>query len=131
MVAALRSSLGASNLLLRMALQQHFQLLLSVPLFLEYESVLTRQEQLSASGLSTEEVHQLLDTILDVATSVHLGFFWPQAASDEDDSHILTLAVMGNADVIVTHNIKHFTLPAAELGINLDTPNKALSRIRS
>jgi predicted nucleic acid-binding protein len=51
-VAALRSSTGASRQLLLAALRHQFALLLSVPLFLEYEAVLTRPEHLAACGLS-------------------------------------------------------------------------------
>lgn len=56
MVAALRSSAGASRQLLLLALRRQFVLLLSVPLFLEYEAVLTRPEHLAASGLTAPEV---------------------------------------------------------------------------
>ena len=42
MVAALRSDRGASRQLLLAALNQRLELLLSVPLMLEYEAVLTR-----------------------------------------------------------------------------------------
>jgi predicted nucleic acid-binding protein len=41
MVAAMRSSEGASRQLLLGALDRRFELLLSVPLILEYEAVLT------------------------------------------------------------------------------------------
>jgi predicted nucleic acid-binding protein len=47
LVAALRSSMGASRQLLIAALDGRFELLLSVPLLLEYEAVLTRHEHLA------------------------------------------------------------------------------------
>jgi hypothetical protein len=46
MVAALHSGRGASRQLLLSALNGEFELLLSVPLILEYQSVLTRSERL-------------------------------------------------------------------------------------
>jgi predicted nucleic acid-binding protein len=55
-VAALRSKQGASRQLLLAALNKRFELLLSVPLILEYEAVLTRAEHLAACGLSSAEV---------------------------------------------------------------------------
>jgi putative PIN family toxin of toxin-antitoxin system len=131
LVAALRSHSGASNLLLRMALHQRFELLLSVPLFLEYEAVITRPEHLFVAGLTATEALRLLNTVLDVATPVHLGFFWPESARDPNDAHVLTLAKVGRADALVTHNVKDFTPSAADLGINLYTPERALRRIRS
>jgi predicted nucleic acid-binding protein len=45
-VAALRSDRGASRQLLLAALKRRFGLLLSVPLILEYEAVLTRPQHL-------------------------------------------------------------------------------------
>ena len=50
LVAALRSDAGASRQVLEAARTRRFDLLLSVPLMLEYESVLTRPERLAASG---------------------------------------------------------------------------------
>jgi len=50
MVAALRSDRGASRQLLLAALDRQFELLLSVPLILEYEAVLTRPEHLARAG---------------------------------------------------------------------------------
>ncbi len=52
MVAAIRSNLGASNRLLMAALERRFTLLVSTPMLIEYEAVMTRTEHLSASGLT-------------------------------------------------------------------------------
>jgi predicted nucleic acid-binding protein len=60
-VAALRSDRGASRQLLLAALNQQFEMLLSVPLILEYEAVLTRPQHLTACGLSITEVGRVLD----------------------------------------------------------------------
>src|SRR4029077_3107709 len=56
MVAALRSDRGASRQLLLAALNQRFELLLSVPLMPEYHAVLTRPQHLAACGLRSAEV---------------------------------------------------------------------------
>jgi PIN domain-containing protein len=52
MVAALPSDRGASRQLLLAAFERRFEMLLSVPLILEYEAVLNRPEHLAACGLS-------------------------------------------------------------------------------
>ena len=70
MVAALRSSRGASRLLLLGALDGGFQLLLSVPLILEYEAVLNRPEHLAACGLSAAEIGRVLDDLAGIAKPV-------------------------------------------------------------
>ena len=76
MVAALRSDRGASRQLLLAALNQRFELLLSVPLILEYEAVLTRPQHLAACGLSSTEVGRVLDDLAAVARPVRLAFRW-------------------------------------------------------
>lgn len=61
LVAAVRSSRGASRVLLTAALERRYPLLASVPLMLQYESVLTRPEHLAAADLSARDVDVLLD----------------------------------------------------------------------
>jgi predicted nucleic acid-binding protein len=72
MVAAFRSDAGASRQVLEAARVHRFELLLSVPLILEYESVLTRPEQLAASGATTEDVAAVLDELVSIAERVQL-----------------------------------------------------------
>ncbi len=69
MVAAIRSDRGASRWLLRSALERRRSLtfLISVPLLLEYEAVMTRTEHLRAAGLSAADVRVLLDAVAAVA----------------------------------------------------------------
>ena len=62
-VAAMRSSQGASRQLLLEALSDRFELLLSVALILEYEAVLTRPAQLTACGISKAEAGRVLDDL--------------------------------------------------------------------
>ena len=73
LVAALRSDRGASRRLLLGALERRYQLVASVPLMIEYEAVLGRDEHLLASGLSAEEVHTLLDAVAMVAEPMRLA----------------------------------------------------------
>jgi hypothetical protein len=60
-VAALRSDRGASRRLLLSALDRKIQVIVSVPLMIEYEAVPTRQHQLAVTGLSIGETNPLLD----------------------------------------------------------------------
>jgi putative PIN family toxin of toxin-antitoxin system len=131
MVAALRSERGASRQLLLAALDRRFELLLSVPLILEYEAVLTRPQHLAASGLNSSEVGRVLDDLAAVARPVRLAFRWRPRLSDPDDDMVLETAINGNAVAIVTFNRRDFL--SGTLGFNCAVipPPTALQRIRS
>src|ERR1700693_2385507 len=97
MVAALRSDRGASPQLLRAALNRQFEMLLSVPLILEYEAVLTRPQHLAACGLSSAEVGRVLDDLAAVARPGRLAVRWRPRLSDPDDDMVLETAINGSA----------------------------------
>jgi len=60
LVAAIRSPSGASAEILRRVLQGKVAALCSVPLFMEYEAVLLRQEHLTAAGANVQDVVNVL-----------------------------------------------------------------------
>ena len=131
MVAALRSDKGASRQLLLAALNQQFELLLSVPLMLEYEAVLTRPQQLSACGLSSAEVGRVLDDLAAVARPVRLAFRWRPRLSDPGDDMVLETAINGSASAIVTFNQRDFVSGIQSFSCALILPATALQQIRS
>jgi diketogulonate reductase-like aldo/keto reductase len=83
MVAAIRGNLGASNRLLTAALERRFALLVSTPLLIEYEAVMTRtvplpdQTPVPALGLGTwrmgEDVRRRKEEIAALRAGVDLG----------------------------------------------------------
>ncbi|MBT9331111.1 putative toxin-antitoxin system toxin component, PIN family [Paracidobacterium acidisoli] len=129
LVAAIRSNQGASSQLLQSALERRFVLLLSVPLMIEYEAVLTRPEHLTASGLTASEVGALTDAIAAVAEPVHLSFLWRPMLRDPDDDMVLEAAVNGGVDALVTFNLRDFDELAKGFDIAVLTPKEALGRI--
>ena len=131
MVAALRSDRGASRQLLLAALDRRFELLLSVPLVLEYEAVLTRPQHLAACGLSSSEVGRVLDDLAAVARPVRLAFRWRPRLSDPDDDMVLETAINGGAVAIVTFNQRDFLSGTIGFGCAVIPPLVALQRIRS
>ena len=131
MVAALRSSRGASRQLLVGALEGSFQLLLSVPLILEYEAVLSRPEHLAACGLSAAEIGRVLDDLAGIAQPVSLSFRWRPRLSDPNDDMVLETAVNGNADAIVTFNQRDFEAAIRDFDCAVILPGAALGQIRS
>jgi len=131
MVAALRSSRGASRQLLLGALDGSFRLLLSVPLILEYEAVLSRPEHLAACGLSLAEIGRVLDDLAGIAQPVSLSFRWRPRLSDPNDDMVLETAVNGSADAIVTFNQRDFEAAVRVFGCAVILPGTALGQIRS
>ena len=131
MVAALRSDRGASRQLLLAALNRKFDLLVSVPLIIEYEAVLTRPEHLVASGLSSAEVGRVLDDVAAVARPIRLAFRWRPQLPDPDDDMVLETAVNGGAHAIVTFNQRDFLPAAKKFECNVILPVTAFEKMRS
>ena len=131
MVAALRSDRGASRQLLLAALNRQFELLLSVPLMLEYEAVLTRMQHLSACGSSSAEIGRVLDDLAAVARPVRLAFRWRPRLRDPDDDMVLETAINGNASAIVTFNQRDFAEAGKDFNCAIILPVTVLRQIRS
>jgi putative PIN family toxin of toxin-antitoxin system len=126
MVAAIRSNRGASNRLLTAALERRFTLLVSTPMLIEYEAVMTRTDHLSASGLTADEVGVILDAVAAAAEPVRLAFLWRPAVRDPDDDMVLETAANGRADAIVTFNKRDFATVAERFGVRVLSPGEAL-----
>lgn len=107
--AGLYSRRGASNEILRGCLSERWTPIVSVPLAVEYEDVLRREELLKGSGLTRRDLDDFLDGFLAACDLVEIYYLWRPNLRDEDDNHVLEAAVSGNAAVIVTHNVKDFT----------------------
>lgn len=130
MVAAIRSDSGASRRLLRAALEgRGLRLLVSVPLLIEYEAVMTRPEHLRAARLTTEDVDVLLDAVAAVAERVRLAFLWRPVLPDADDDMILETAMNGRADGIVTFNRRDFEPANRRFGMVVLSPGDAVRRL--
>lgn len=129
-VAALRSDRGASRQLIISALDGKIKLLASVPLLFEYEAVLTRPEHLDASGLTSKDVNEILDGLAKVAVPVYLRFLWRPQLKDPADEMVLETAVNGEADGLVTFNVRHLAEAAREFGIRVMRPRDAWKEVK-
>jgi predicted nucleic acid-binding protein len=74
MVADLSSATGASRRLLLAVLDREVRMLLSTPLLIEYEAVLTRPAVLAMAGVSAEEVVAVLDELMGLCTPVAFDY---------------------------------------------------------
>lgn len=130
LVAAFRSSLGASRQLLEAALEHRITVVVSVPLMLEYEAVLKRPQHLAAIGLEPAEIDEILDALAAVIEPVRLAFLWRPSLKDPGDEMVLETAVNGAADRLVTFNVRHLGQPAQRFGIRVISPGEAWREVR-
>jgi putative PIN family toxin of toxin-antitoxin system len=129
-VAAMRSPGGASAAILRTARQGGITLLVSVPLAMEYEATCSEAEHRLAAGLSDREVEIFLDAVVAMAEPVKTYFLWRPQLRDPRDEMVLETAVNGQADALVTFNLRDFGTVPARVGIELMIPREAIRRKR-
>jgi putative PIN family toxin of toxin-antitoxin system len=107
-VSAMSGSASANRAVLRVCLERKAQPILGEALFLEYEDVLARPRLMARSPLSPSERGQLLEAFLGICEWVNIYFGWRPNLADEDDNHLIELAVAGGAGWIVTSNVADF-----------------------
>jgi len=103
-----------------------FEIALSVPLVLEYESAAKRMA--SETGLSSGDVDDILDYLCSVAHLQEIHFLWRPVLKDPGDDHVLELAVEAECDVIITHNTRDF-VGCEDFGVKAMTPGEFLREI--
>lgn len=108
LVAAMRSKQGASRRWLRAVLGGEATILLSTPLVVQYEAVLTRAEHLAQVGATQADVGRLLDALCAVCVPVQVSYLWRPVLRDPDDEMVLEVAMNGGADRLLTFNEKDF-----------------------
>ena len=104
---------GASNAVVRACLEHRLVPLMGVALLTEFEATLSRDELFARSRLDDAERSMLLDTFLALCEWTRVYFLWRPNLKDESDNHLIELAVAGDADVVVTRNLRD--LRGAEL----------------
>jgi len=129
LVAAFRSDAGASRQVLEAARVLRFELLLSVPLMLEYEAVLSRPEHLAASGASKEDVTAVLDELARIGKRVALEIRMRPILRDPNDEMVLETAINGRADAIITFNERDFRPVAARFRWSVLRPGEVVRRL--
>jgi putative PIN family toxin of toxin-antitoxin system len=129
LVAALRSRLGASNQLLMLVAERRCIPLVTTAVFLEYEDVLLRPEHRLATGMSERDVTGFLAALASAAEPVEVHFMWRPQLSDPADELILEAAVNGQAEAIVTHNVRDFHPVLRLFGVPVKTPAQVLKEL--
>ena len=123
LIAALRSSNGASYALLRLVGAGRFEIGVTTALVLEYESVATRS--LGALAMTADDLGDLLDYLCRVGRRAAVRFRVRPSLADPGDELVLEAAVACGAEWIVTHNVRHMAAGAGRFGVEVLTPGEA------
>jgi predicted nucleic acid-binding protein len=130
LVAALRSDMGASYAIVAQLPSERFQMALRVPLYLQYQDVLTRPEHMT--GASTrDDILNFLRYLCSIAHQQRVFFLWRPWLKDPQDDMMLEAAVASQSRSIITHNLRDFTGSEIEayLGIVPLRPHEFLHRL--
>ena len=128
--SGLLSATGASREILHLVDEGVITPVVSVPLVLEYESVLKRKEFLQEVGLSPREVNAIVDYIISRAHLQQINFLWRSFLPDPKDDCVLECAVNGRAQIILTFNKRHFPAVQRQFGVAVFTPGEFLRTVR-
>ncbi len=126
LVSALRSRQGASFKVLSLVGAELFDIVVSVPLVMEYEAVTKRQSR--QLGLTHADIDDILDYLCQIGLQREIFFLWRPMLRDPQDDMVLEVAVESECDYVVTHNLRDFA-GAESFGVQVITPRHFLEII--
>jgi putative PIN family toxin of toxin-antitoxin system len=129
LVAAMRSSRGASQQLLRQLPMSHAMPALSVALYMEWQAVLMRPEH-RPIGVTDAQMMGFLRYLVSLCHLQDVHYLWRPFLRDPDDDMVLECAVASGSRYIVTHNVRDFRR-SRELGVDTITPGSFLQVLES
>ena len=129
LVAAARSRRGASFALLSMIHSGRFEPSLSVSLYTEWQSALSRPENIPA-GETHDGARAFLRYVAAACRPQEIYFLWRPYLSDPCDDHVLELAFASGSRYIITHNIRDFR-GSEKLGVEAVTPRDFLGLLNT
>ena len=123
LVAALRNRNGPYFALMQLVRQDRITMCCTPALFLEYEDVLKRTDQLRASALLAEDIDAILNELAGLISPVTTHYQWRPQLRDPADEMVLEAAANAQAQAIVTYNLRDFG-PAKLFGIPVLNPEQ-------
>lgn len=124
--SSLYSSKGASFQVVKLVCEGKAEIQISNTLCTEYEEIL--KSKANMLGIGIYDIDTFLDILCNVAEKVKLKYAWVPLLKDPDDEAVVHLAYEGNADYIVTHNIRHFEA-VKKIGMKVIKPGQYLKII--
>ena len=128
LVAAVRSSQGASFRILQLVGDPRWKLNLSPALLFEYEEVAASHAK--KFWPEPERLNDLLDFLIANANRPRISYSWRPILRDADDDMVLELAIAAQAGFIVMHNIRDF-VGAERFGVGVLTPAEFLRKLEA
>ncbi len=126
LVAAIRSTQGASFRLLQLVGDSRWQINLSPALLFEYEEA--GRPHADELWTKPERFNDLLDFLVRSGRRPRIMYSWRPQLVDADDEMVLELAVAAGADLIVTHNVRDFA-GAERFGVGILKPAEFLKML--
>lgn len=122
-LSGLKSRKGYSYKLLDFISQDQVLFNISVPLILEYESILLKFKD--NIGLTVDDIRDFIDYLCKVGNQTKIYYLWRPILKDPFDDHILEVAVNSESKYIITYNQKDFR-ESIKFGISAITPKEYL-----
>ncbi len=104
-VARVRGS-GHANRVLRLCLEGRFTPLMGPALLAEYEDLWGGESIWRGTRLTAAEREAVLDIFLSICQWTRIYYAWRPNLGDEVDSHLMELAVAGQAKYLITRNVR-------------------------
>ena len=129
-IAALRSTKGASAEIVRRVLRGEMNVEMTVAMMLEYEAVAMREEHLRAGELTALAAMNVIDALAARAQPVEIHFRWRPQLRDANDEMVLEAAINAKNQTIVTFNAKDFAGAAERFGVTVSAPRQILEKLK-
>jgi putative PIN family toxin of toxin-antitoxin system len=124
-VSGLRSNRGMSYQLLVHLGTDLFKTVVTVPIILEYEKVLTDSK--TKIPLTAPDIEKFLNYLCKISDCRKVHFLWRPFLRDAGDDMVLEAAVSGQCKYIITFNTKDFK-GSEKFGVIAMTPGEFLKQ---
>lgn len=125
LVAAIKSRRGASFAVLERVGTGWFDIVVSVPLVVEYEHAMVRER----GAVPAAAVRDIIDYVCKVAIRQPIFFLWRPFLRDPADDMVAEVGFAAGAEAIITYNRRDF-VGVESLGLAVLSPHDLLKRTR-